>query len=89
MNLQWQKSLTGFTDSHEDAISQNIRRLDSTEEPKMVSGNPDIYSTPSIKEDRRKELSQAMAEHLTQAAILAGAKDNITVVVVLLPACGI
>ncbi|BFZ21729.1 hypothetical protein BsWGS_24768 [Bradybaena similaris] len=80
-----------YADSREDTNSQNIRSQvqESTKEPNMVSGSPDICSARSTKEDRRKELSRAMAEHLTQAAILAGAKDNITVVVVLLPACGI
>ncbi|CAG5130380.1 unnamed protein product, partial [Candidula unifasciata] len=74
----------------------NFRNLNScenaepSEEPNMTSASPDITdSVHATRADKRKELSRAMAEHLTQAAILAGAKNNLTVMVVLLPGCGI
>ena len=38
-------------------------------------------------EHSQRELAKAMSERLVQAALLAGSKDNITVMVVLLPAC--
>lgn len=37
----------------------------------------------------QRELAKAMAEYLTQAALLAGAKDNVTVTIILLPGSGI
>ena len=40
-------------------------------------------------EEVRSEVAQVMAETLTQAALLAGAKDNITVMVLLLPGAGL
>lgn len=36
-----------------------------------------------------REFAKVMAEHLVQAALQAGAKDNITVMVTLLPGCGL
>ena len=39
--------------------------------------------------ERRRELARLMAEHLVQAALLAGSRNNITVMVALLPGCGI
>ncbi|XP_061189123.1 protein phosphatase 2C-like domain-containing protein 1 isoform X1 [Saccostrea echinata] len=45
---------------------------------------------PSMTRDQfQRDLSRTMAEHLVQAALLAGAKNNITVMVVLLPGCGV
>ena len=41
------------------------------------------------REEIQREFARAMAERLVHAALLAGAKDNITVMVVLLPACGL
>ncbi|KAK3577283.1 hypothetical protein CHS0354_008376 [Potamilus streckersoni] len=41
------------------------------------------------QEQYQREFAKRMAEHLVQAALLAGAKDNITVMVVLLPGCGL
>lgn len=46
-------------------------------------------TTPAAESEPRKELAKLMSEYLTQAALLAGAKENVTVMVVLLPACGI
>ena len=47
-----------------------------------------LGSQGSVKE-RRRELAQLMAEHLVQAALLAGSRNNITVMVALLPGCGV
>ena len=44
---------------------------------------------PLTVEDIRREMAGSMAEYLTQAALLAGSRRNITVMVVLLPGCGI
>ncbi|XP_005099163.1 protein phosphatase 2C-like domain-containing protein 1 [Aplysia californica] len=44
---------------------------------------------PQTPEGFRRELAKNMAEHLTQAALLAGSRDNITVMVLLLPGCGV
>ena len=41
------------------------------------------------KEEMQRDYAKTMAERLVQAALLAGTKDNITVMVVLLPGCGI
>ena len=44
---------------------------------------------PLTKEQVQRNQAKMMAEHLVQAALLAGAKDNISVMVVLLPGCGL
>ena len=41
------------------------------------------------REEVQREFACAMAERLVHAALLTGAKDNITVMVVLLPGCGL
>ena len=41
------------------------------------------------REEVQREFARAMAERLVHAALLTGAKDNITVMVVLLPGCGL
>ena len=41
------------------------------------------------REEVQREFARAMAERLVHAALLGGAKDNITVMVVLLPGCGL
>ena len=51
---------------------------------------PESYaSAPISREEVQREFARAMAERLVQAALLAGAKDNITATVVLLPGCGL
>ena len=47
------------------------------------------YNPTMTRDQFHREFSRTMAEHLVQAALLAGAKDNITVMVILLPGCGI
>lgn len=44
---------------------------------------------PLTKEQVQRNQAKMMAEHLVQAALLAGAKDNVSVMVVLLPGCGL
>ena len=44
----------------------------------------DCSSSHSIYEQQR-DLAKDMAEHLVQAALLAGSRNNITVMVILLP----
>ncbi|XP_064646848.1 protein phosphatase 2C-like domain-containing protein 1 isoform X2 [Lineus longissimus] len=44
---------------------------------------------PLTREVIQREFAKAMSEKLVQAALLAGAKDNITVMVILLPGCGL
>lgn len=41
------------------------------------------------REEIQREYSKILAERLIQAALLAGAKDNLTVMVVLFPGCGL
>ena len=52
-----------------------------------------IYSRPSScapsQDDVRREYAKSMAEHLVQAALLGGSKNNITVMVILLPGSGL
>ncbi|XP_069107456.1 protein phosphatase 2C-like domain-containing protein 1 isoform X2 [Argopecten irradians] len=47
------------------------------------------YGRALSREHIQREFAKTMAEHLIQAALLAGAKDNITVTVVLLAGCGL
>ncbi|XP_071100744.1 LOW QUALITY PROTEIN: protein phosphatase 2C-like domain-containing protein 1 [Haliotis cracherodii] len=44
---------------------------------------------PETEEEKQRELAKNMAEYLVQAALLAGAKDNISVMVMLLPGSGV
>ncbi|KAK6165769.1 hypothetical protein SNE40_022628 [Patella caerulea] len=44
---------------------------------------------PETQSDFRRELAKSMAEHLVQAALLAGSRDNVTVMITLLPGCGV
>ena len=41
------------------------------------------------REELQREHAKKMAERMVQAALLAGARDNITVMVLLLPGCGL
>ena len=41
------------------------------------------------KEEMQREFARKLSERLVQSAMLAGAKDNITAMVILLPGCGI
>lgn len=47
------------------------------------------YGKAMSREHIQREFARTMSEHLVQAALLAGAKDNITVQVVLLAGCGL
>lgn len=47
------------------------------------------YGNFLTREQLYREIAKTMAEHLVQAALLAGSRDNITVNVVLLPGCGV
>ncbi|KAJ8310944.1 hypothetical protein KUTeg_011504 [Tegillarca granosa] len=46
------------------------------------------YGNFLTREQLYREIAKTMAEHLVQAALLAGSRDNITVNIVLLPGCG-
>ncbi len=50
----------------------------------LVTSSP-IANRPLTVEEQRRGLAQRLAERLVQAALLGGAKDNITVMVSLLP----
>ncbi|XP_041362252.1 protein phosphatase 2C-like domain-containing protein 1 isoform X2 [Gigantopelta aegis] len=41
------------------------------------------------QEEIRRDLARSMAEHLIQASLLAGSRDNITVMVMMFPGCGV
>lgn len=47
------------------------------------------YNPSMSREHFQRDLSRTMAEHLVQAALLAGAKDNVTAMIILLPGCGV
>jgi leucyl aminopeptidase len=50
---------------------------------------PKVRREPATREEVHREYAERMAERLTHAALLAGARDNITVMVVLLPGSGL
>ena len=54
-----------------------------------MSIKSDIKPRVITKEEIQRDYARALSERLTQAALLAGAKDNITVMVILLPGCGL
>ncbi|CAL1534316.1 unnamed protein product [Lymnaea stagnalis] len=47
-----------------------------------------VDGVETTEQSRRLALAKSMAEHLTQACLLAGSRSNVTVMVVLLPGCG-
>lgn len=61
-----------------DTYLENISFPESVSRISMIDG-------PPSREQLQRNQARLMAEHLTQAALLAGAKDNITVMVALLP----
>ncbi|XP_052080893.1 protein phosphatase 2C-like domain-containing protein 1 isoform X4 [Mytilus californianus] len=48
-----------------------------------------IINPNHTRDTYHREFAKVMAEHLVQAALQAGAKDNITVTIALLPGCGL
>ena len=48
-----------------------------------------LETSAPTKEEIQRQYAKGMAERLCQAALLAGAKDNITVMIVLFPGCGL
>ncbi|XP_019618247.1 PREDICTED: protein phosphatase 2C-like domain-containing protein 1 isoform X1 [Branchiostoma belcheri] len=83
-------------------ISENIKILEAdfgdqkseVESQKPIQNYPAIYTQSELtcmptKREMYCNLAKLMAERLVQSALLAGSKDNITVMVVLLPGCKI
>ena len=64
-----------------DSYLENVSFPEAISRISMVDG-------PPSKEQLQRNQAEFMAEHLVQAALLAGAKDNLTAIVVLLPGCG-
>ena len=70
--------------------SGNEADVDTIGDFMSLPTNSRLSFNPSMtREHLQRDLSKTMAEHLVQAALLAGAKDNITVMVILLPGCGV
>jgi hypothetical protein len=65
-----------------DSYLENISFPGGISRISMVDG-------PPSREQIQRRQAQIMAEHLVQAALLAGAKDNVTAMVVLLPGSGL
>lgn len=65
-----------------DSYLENISFPGGISRISMVDG-------PPSREQLQRRQAQMMAQHLVQAALLAGAKDNVTAMVVLLPGCGL
>ncbi|XP_078323765.1 protein phosphatase 2C-like domain-containing protein 1 isoform X2 [Crassostrea virginica] len=70
--------------------SGNEADVDTIGDFMSLPTNSRLSFNPSMtREHLQRDLSKTMAEHLVQAALLTGAKDNITVMVILLPGCGV
>ncbi|KAL4217224.1 Protein phosphatase 2C-like domain-containing protein 1 [Mactra antiquata] len=65
-----------------DSYLENVSFPGGISRISMVDG-------PPSKEQMQRNLAQTMAQHLVQAALLAGAKDNTSVMIVLLPGSGL
>lgn len=65
-----------------DSYLENVSFPGGISRISMVDG-------PPSREQMQRNLAQMMAQHLVQAALLAGAKDNTSVMIVLLPGCGL
>ena len=85
---------------HADLKTEAGSQFGDTEDPSLsLPGDHDMVALPihshlklggqGSVEDRRRELARAMAEHVVQAALLAGSRNNISVMVILLPGCGL
>ena len=57
--------------------------------PASVKPSSTNMSTTPTPQMFQRDLARTMAERLVQSAILAGARDNISVTVVLLPGAGV
>ncbi|XP_052815844.1 protein phosphatase 2C-like domain-containing protein 1 [Mya arenaria] len=62
--------------------------LDNVSFPGSIS-RISLFDGPPSREQIQRNHAQYMAQHLVQAALLAGAKDNVTVMIVLLPGSGL
>ncbi len=73
-------------DNFSDDESGNEADLDTFTEYTL----PEQYAIHvPTREEMRREFARMMSDRLTQAAIMAGTRDNITVMVMLLPGCGL
>ncbi|KAH3753995.1 protein phosphatase 2C-like domain-containing protein 1 [Dreissena polymorpha] len=79
-------SNNGDSDSGNEAdiesYLENVSFTGSLSRISMIDG-------PPSREQIQRNHAQYMAQHLVQAALLAGAKDNVTAMVILLPGCGL
>ncbi|GFN89478.1 protein phosphatase 2c-like domain-containing protein 1 [Plakobranchus ocellatus] len=79
-----------MSDSGQDASLHQGELNGQHDQFVSVDEHSDIpEAQPLTVEDLHREMAGSMAEYLTQAALLAGSRKNITVMVVLLPGCGI
>lgn len=82
----------GSQNGENDTDSGNEADVDSYLEnvsfPEAISRISMVDGPPSREQIQRNQ-AEFMAQHLVQAALMAGAKDNITAMVVLLPGCGL
>lgn len=65
-----------------DSYLENVSFPGGISRISMVDG-------PPSREQLQRRQAQMMAQHLVQASLLAGAKDNVTVMVILLPGSGL
>ena len=75
--------MTTEVGSHADGMSED-GDIDTYTEISLPEQGP-----AGTREEMLRHFSRAMAERLTQAALLAGSRNNISVMVLLLPGCGL
>jgi len=74
-----------------DLITEAGSEAEHTEAGSGDEDDDSLILEPRVttRREMHRQLARAMSERLTQAALIAGARDNITVMVVLLPGCGV
>lgn len=76
---------------HSDAgnDSGNEADVDTYTDGLTLPSQSQMSGRIQTRDELHREFARKMSEHLTQAALLAGSRDNVSVMVVLLPGCGL
>ncbi|XP_023931873.1 protein phosphatase 2C-like domain-containing protein 1 [Lingula anatina] len=79
-------SNTGYESGHESGEEGDVESMTDLLSMPGQSGRSSFALT---REDIQRDFAKVMSERLVHAALLAGAKDNITAMVILFPGCGL
>lgn len=75
--------------SRNSTISGNDVDIETSAELMTLYSRLHLGQYPPSKDEHLREFAKVLSERLVQAALMAGARENITALVVLLPGCGL